>query len=420
MMQKQINTLKAANGLGYLLTALVLLTLSCGHWAPYDHVFDGFNGTPNSYSTEPAPAGTVTIGTSGGDEQAFCVQETADKGFIIGGALGDSALVIKTDSKGNVLWTKTFLSGDYYSWSDMTVRELPDKGFLIYGITGMGKIEKAKNIKMMRVDASFNNVWEKSIKCTYDINPVVTHLVSVSLNPNNTFSIVEVDNDSSKYSNSMRVYTINENGVKVISDTILDTNNWVIDAASGSYDSGTILTFAKRSNNDSTYIGNIRKDGTILWIKNIGLGSGGYKVELTLNNIFYLVPHNCGPGFEKYNFNGDKYWETYNPSSYQYNAHFQTVNMAIQNPNGGVYAVGSLIPPTSGYGNDLWLFKLNDNGDTLWNKIYSGKNYDEGNGIAITSDGGLIIAGTTFSYGHGRNDIWLIKTDSNGNQVALK
>jgi hypothetical protein len=425
MKQKQIKLLKAANGLGYLLTALVLLTVSCGHWYPYDHLADGFSGPANSYPTQPAPAGTVTIGTSG-DEQAFCVQETADKGFVIGGALGDSALVIKTDSKGNVLWTKTFSSSPYYGWMDMAVRELPDNGFLVYALTGRGDTGKSDNIRMMRVDASFNTVWEKSIKRLYDGQGSFSHFASVSLSPNNMFSIVE-SIDSNDQSNYLTwYYSLDLNSDTAVQMRALDSTTRIIIAASSSFDSGAIIAYVKRKYaqytrdyyTDTMFISKIDKNSNVIWTINNGLGyyGFGFGIELTLNNTFLVVPHGSGPGFIKVDFSGN----IIKIISNDYVASFPIVNTTIQNPTGGICAVGSLIPSNSGYGNDIWIFKLNDNGDTLWNKIYSGKNDDAGNAIATTSDGGFIIAGTTFSYGHGRNDIWLIKTDSNGNIIPLK
>ncbi len=56
-----------------------------------------------------------------------------------------------------------------------------------------------------------------------------------------------------------------------------------------------------------------------------------------------------------------------------------------------------------------------DQGDTLWTRFYGGLQHDIGRDIKLTDDGGYIITGSTRSYNdHLTEDIYLIKTDSNG------
>ncbi len=55
--------------------------------------------------------------------------------------------------------------------------------------------------------------------------------------------------------------------------------------------------------------------------------------------------------------------------------------------------------------------------DTTWTKMYIGGQYDWGWQVQQTADGGYIIAGTTGSFGAGWYDIWLIKTDAQGNEL---
>jgi hypothetical protein len=66
-------------------------------------------------------------------------------------------------------------------------------------------------------------------------------------------------------------------------------------------------------------------------------------------------------------------------------------------------------------GNDIWLRKTDKNGEVEWKKTFGGSNDEIGKSIYITADGGYIIVGSKEIEGQGMNDIYIIKTDSNGN-----
>ena len=63
---------------------------------------------------------------------------------------------------------------------------------------------------------------------------------------------------------------------------------------------------------------------------------------------------------------------------------------------------------------DLWLIKIDFNGDMQWNRTYGGPQTEWCWSIVKTSDNGYALLGRTNSYGAGDNDFWLVKTDSAG------
>ncbi len=82
--------------------------------------------------------------------------------------------------------------------------------------------------------------------------------------------------------------------------------------------------------------------------------------------------------------------------------------------NAGYVVLGSSSSFSADTTYDAWLIKTDLNGDTLWTRTYGGVEEDFGSDLAQTNDGGFIIIGTTYSYGAGLGDVWLIKTSAQG------
>ena len=71
---------------------------------------------------------------------------------------------------------------------------------------------------------------------------------------------------------------------------------------------------------------------------------------------------------------------------------------------------------------DVYIIKSDSAGNEIWSQTYDGDlddldDWDEGQSIKQTSDGGYIIVGRTYSFDSGSMDLWLIKVDELGDII---
>ncbi|EJL70620.1 hypothetical protein PMI13_02728, partial [Chryseobacterium populi] len=71
-------------------------------------------------------------------------------------------------------------------------------------------------------------------------------------------------------------------------------------------------------------------------------------------------------------------------------------------------------------GSDLWLIRINEFGDELWQKTIGGTSDEEVRSVIQTTDLGFFVAGNVqnSAKGYGSKDIWIIRLDKTGKQVS--
>ncbi len=88
-----------------------------------------------------------------------------------------------------------------------------------------------------------------------------------------------------------------------------------------------------------------------------------------------------------------------------------------QTADNGYIIVGTA--RTQGNGNgDIWLVKTNENGDTSWTRtLFSTMSQEDGQAVELTGDGGYVVLGTSWDQSGMHSAILLTRTDASGNEI---
>jgi len=316
-------------------------------------------------ATAPAqPPDTLWTRTFGGAEfdRANSVRQTADGGFVIGGwtssfgAGGIDLYLIRTDGDGNELWSGTFGTSEDERGYD--VQETADGGYVLVGWSDPAT--GSDEIYLVKTDSSGNMLWT-----------------------------------SSPFSG--QAYSVQEAA----------DGGYVV---AGGYGYGGNVLLVKT---DSL--------GALMWSRSFGeyyeseyancvraTDDGGYIVAGTMSAYesylgdFYLIKTNAVGGQE---------WS----GSYG-GANHEEGKYAIQTHDGGYAVVGKSYSFGAGF-SDIYLVKTDGAGNPSWTQTYGGPSWEEGDCVEQTSDSGYIMVGKTGSNGGGGSDIYLVRTDEQGNEI---
>ncbi len=315
----------------------------------------------------PAVEWTKIIGGAGTDG-GECVVQTSNGDFIIAGITesygsgGYDIYLIRTDSSGDTIWSQTFGGAD--DDEGHSVQQTTDGGFVIAGNTesyGAG----SDDIYIIKTNSSGTAQW-----------------------------------------------------IKVFGGYYSEIGNSIIQTSSGGYIvAGFTASFG--AGGRDVYLVRTNSDGNLLWTKTIGgvNDDEGHSIQQTADGGYIIVgaTKSFGAGNSdvyliKTDASGNTVWtQTFGGSNYD-------VGHSVQQTSDGGYIITGYYQSSS-TGANVYLIKTDSYGDVLWTRTIGGTEYDAGESVRQTIDGGYIIAGSTMSYGAGAIDVFLIRTDSSGDTL---
>ncbi|MCD4651168.1 MAG: T9SS type A sorting domain-containing protein [Candidatus Cloacimonetes bacterium] len=319
----------------------------------------------SSFLTAQVPAIEWEQTWGGADsDNGSCVDQTSDGGFITFGVttFNQQGSLVKFDSDGQFEWNQVFGGNshiDYFTSGQQTI----DGGYICAGTTFLNQSDRWE-FWLVKTDSVGNVEWNQSYGGG--------------------------DNDYCQ-----AVHQTSDSGYIMFGKT--DSYG------AGNYDWWLVKTDVA---------------GVIEWTQTFGTGNSeqGYDVKQTNDGGYIMTGSGIGPNNSVYNLGVIK---TDPNGVLEWNSLFGTVEESdkgysvIQTEDGGFAVAGE--NRSYGAGNrDVWLIKMDNDGNEEWNHTYGGNDTDSARELRQTPDGGFIILGYTESQGAGGYDMWLIKTDALG------
>ena len=190
-------------------------------------------------------------------------------------------------------------------------------------------------------------------------------------------------------------------------------------------DGGNILVGYSASRGEGSDLFLIRTDGMgkRIWSRILG-GSGedmGYFVQETQDRGFIVTgsTKSFAVGEEllwlvKTDGNGNLSWDK---TFGGFVSSFGDGGWSVEETDDRGYIITGYTQSLGSGRKDLWLIKTDVQGNKIWEKTFGGREDDVGMSVLKSRDGGYIVAGRTASLGKGGDDIWLLKTNSRGEEL---
>jgi ribosomal protein S11 len=398
---------------------ILVLSGACalGFWSK---VFAESFGCPRTYPSPNPMSATYFVKTYGGTDGdgASSVQQTSDGGYIVSGGTssfgaGGDILLIKKDANGNIQWAKTY--GGANGEGAFSVQQTSDGGYIVAGGTrsfGAGWYD----IFLIKTDANGNITWAKTYGGTgYD------EASSVQQTSDGGYIVAGYTSSFGAGGDDIFLIKTDANGNVIWAKTYGGTSWDEAFSVQQTSDGGYIVagwTYSFGAGDANIFLIKTDANGNIIWAKTYGGANGerASSVQQTSDGGYIVAgwTYSFGAGdadifLIKTDANGNIIWaKTYGGTGYDEASSVQ------QTSDGGYIVAGGTRSFGAGDA-DIFLIKTDANGNITWAKTYGGTGYDEASSFQQTSDGGYIVAGITESFGAGSWDAFLIKTDANGN-----
>jgi hypothetical protein len=315
----------------------------------------------------------------------------------------------------DTLWTKTY--GGLGTEAGNSVKQTLDGGFIITGFRTTNSAG-GSDVWLIKTNESGIQQWNKTFGGSSDD-------VGFCVEQTSDSGYIIIGSTSSFGSGNTDVWLIktDSTGNEVWNKTFGGTNYDVALAGEQTLDGGYIVagrTASYGAGNEDIWLIKTDNSGNEVWNKTYGGSSidGGYSVEQTLDSGYVIVGITDSYGAGQYDVwliktdkDGNELWnKTYGGSS-------SDEGFCVQQTLDSGYVISGY---TRSYGNgngDIWLIKTDNNGNEEWNKTFGGNGFEMGLSVQQTKDDGYIILGQSNSYGLGFNEVYFNKTDNNGNGV---